>query len=114
MKQEGRWHEVFLQMKRKSISQVVEQKPIIWRLSGLPSKIEKKGNHIITTNQEHHAIYRSAEYLEQLGFDVTYLPIYENGLISLDDLKEALTEKTILVSVMYVNNETGVIQQFLK
>lgn len=70
----------------------------------------KKGNHIITTNQEHHAIYRSAEYLEQLGFDVTYLPIYENGLISLDDLKEALTEKTILVSVMYVNNETGVIQ----
>lgn len=69
-----------------------------------------KGNHIITTVQEHHAALYTAEYLEQQGFDVTYLPVDEMGMINVDDLADALTPQTILVSIMYVNNETGVIQ----
>jgi cysteine desulfurase len=69
-----------------------------------------KGNHIITTIQEHHATLHTAEMLERQGFTVTYLPVYEDGKIRITDLKEALTDATILVSVMYVNNETGVIQ----
>ncbi|WP_067727316.1 cysteine desulfurase family protein [Oceanobacillus damuensis] len=69
-----------------------------------------KGNHIITTAQEHHAALHTAEALEKQGFKVTYLPIYKNGKISLEDLEMALTDDTILVSIMYVNNETGIIQ----
>ncbi|QKY69546.1 cysteine desulfurase family protein [Lentibacillus sp. CBA3610] len=69
-----------------------------------------KGNHIITTHQEHHAALYTAENLEQQGFDVTYLPVDETGRINIADLTEALTPETILVSIMYVNNETGVIQ----
>ncbi len=69
-----------------------------------------KGNHIITTAQEHHAVLHTAEYLESIGFDVTYLSVSETGRISLDELEKALREDTILVSIMYVNNETGVIQ----
>ncbi|MBP1947634.1 cysteine desulfurase family protein [Virgibacillus litoralis] len=69
-----------------------------------------RGRHIITTVQEHHATLHTAEHLEKQGFQVTYLPVDENGLISVDDLKNALTDETILVSIMYVNNETGMIQ----
>ncbi|WP_099158616.1 cysteine desulfurase family protein [Virgibacillus ndiopensis] len=69
-----------------------------------------RGNHIITTVQEHHATLHTAEYLEKYGFDITYLPVYEDGRISIDDLRSAITEETILVSIMAVNNETGVIQ----
>jgi cysteine desulfurase len=69
-----------------------------------------KGNHIITTNIEHHAILHTAEHLEKEGFDVTYLPVHEDGRIAIEDLKDALTDETILVSVMYVNNETGIVQ----
>jgi cysteine desulfurase len=69
-----------------------------------------KGNHIITTVQEHHATLHTAEYLEKEGFDVTYLPVYQDGKISVEDFREALTDKTILVTIMYVNNETGIIQ----
>ncbi|MEN2765892.1 cysteine desulfurase family protein [Ornithinibacillus xuwenensis] len=69
-----------------------------------------KGNHIITTLQEHHATLHTAEYLEKEGFDVTYLPVYQDGKISVEDFREALTDKTILVTIMYVNNETGIIQ----
>ncbi|SET77908.1 cysteine desulfurase [Oceanobacillus limi] len=68
------------------------------------------GNHIITTQQEHHAALHTAEYLEKEGFDVTYLPVSVDGKIQVEDVKQALTEETILVSIMYVNNETGVIQ----
>ncbi|GGJ83885.1 putative cysteine desulfurase IscS 1 [Lentibacillus kapialis] len=71
---------------------------------------KEKGNHIITTIQEHHAALHTAEYLEGQGFEVTYLPVDETGHINVDDLKEALRDETILVSVMYVNNETGIIQ----
>ena len=71
---------------------------------------QDKGNHIITTAQEHHAVLHSAEYLEKMGFDVTYLPVHEDGKIHTSDLKSALTDDTILVSIMYVNNETGIVQ----
>ncbi|TRM08745.1 cysteine desulfurase [Lentibacillus cibarius] len=69
-----------------------------------------KGNHIITTVQEHHASLHAAQHLEKQGFRVTYLSVNENGIISIDELKHALTDETIVVSVMFVNNETGVIQ----
>lgn len=69
-----------------------------------------KGNHIITTVQEHHAGLHTSEALERQGFEVTYLPIREDGRIDIEDLKGALTDRTTLVSIMYVNNETGIIQ----
>ncbi|RYG74786.1 cysteine desulfurase [Lentibacillus lipolyticus] len=69
-----------------------------------------KGNHVITTVQEHHASLHAAQYLEKEGFDVTYLPVDEKGIVSLDKLKDALTDETIVVSIMFVNNETGMIQ----
>jgi len=71
---------------------------------------KSKGNHIITTVIEHHATLRTAESLEKQGFKVTYLPVQQSGQVSVKDLREALTDQTILVSVMMVNNETGVKQ----
>jgi cysteine desulfurase len=79
-------------------------------LIGTARANKQNGNHIITTEQEHHAVLDAAKHLEKTGFRVTYLPVYEDGLIRTEDLAAALTEETILVSVMYVNNETGVIQ----
>lgn len=69
-----------------------------------------KGNHIITTVQEHHAVLYAAKHLEDNGFEVTYLPVYEDGKISIKDLQHALTDNTTVVSIMTVNNETGIIQ----
>lgn len=69
-----------------------------------------KGKHIITTEIEHHATLHAAESLEKQGFQVTYLPVQKNGQVAIDDLRTALTDQTILVSIMMVNNETGVIQ----
>lgn len=75
---------------------------------------EHKGNHIITTAQEHQAILHIMQYLISRGFHVTYLPVYEDGKIRVDDLERTLTDNTILVSVMTANNETGVIQPIKK
>jgi cysteine desulfurase len=69
-----------------------------------------KGNHIITVKTEHKAVLSTCEYLETKGFEVTYLDVDNNGLISLDDLKFAIKESTILIAIMYVNNEIGVVQ----
>ena len=69
-----------------------------------------KGNHIITTKIEHHAILHTAEYLEKRGFEITYLDVDEDGKVKLDDLKAAIRPTTILISVMFANNEIGTIQ----
>src|SRR5699024_5579641 len=79
-------------------------------LIGVAQANKKKGQHISTTVQAQHATLHTAIYLEKNGFTVTYLPVYEDGKIAVGDLKNALTEETILVSVMSVNNETGVVQ----
>ncbi|WP_439444275.1 cysteine desulfurase family protein [Listeria aquatica] len=72
------------------------------------------GRHIITSKIEHHAVLRAMEYLEKKGFQVTYLPVNSNGQIELQAFKEALTDDTILVSIMYGNNEMGALQPIAK
>jgi cysteine desulfurase len=79
-------------------------------LKGVFEMYAKKGNHIITLETEHKCILDSCGHIEKLGGQVTYLKVQENGLVSLDDLRAAITDKTILVSIMWANNETGVIQ----
>lgn len=81
-----------------------------WAIKGIASAHKDKGNHIITTKIEHHAVLHTCEYLEKNGFEVTYLDVNEEGFINLEDLKNAITDKTILVSIMFANNEIGTIQ----
>ena len=75
-----------------------------WAVRGTAYALKSKGNHIITTSIEHHAILHTCAQLEKEGFRVTYLPVDEYGKISLNDLKNAMTGDTILVSVMMANN----------
>ncbi len=79
-------------------------------LRGVAEAMKNKGNHIITTKIEHHAILHTCEYLEKQGFSVTYLDVDEYGKISLEDLKAAICPETILISVMFANNEIGTIE----
>ena len=81
-----------------------------WALKATAEAYEKKGKHIITTKIEHHAILHSAQYLEKRGYEVTYLDVDENGVAKLDDLKAAIRPDTILISVMFANNEIGTLQ----
>ncbi|MBS5982059.1 cysteine desulfurase NifS [Clostridium butyricum] len=81
-----------------------------WAIKGIASAHKNKGNHIITTKIEHHAVLHTCQYLEKNGFEVTYLDVDSEGFINLDDLKNAITDKTILVSIMFANNEIGTIQ----
>ncbi|KRU24150.1 cysteine desulfurase NifS [Clostridium sporogenes] len=81
-----------------------------WALKGIAYANKKKGNHIITTKIEHHAILHTAQFLEKEGFKVTYLPVDEEGFVSVEDIKNAITDETILVSVMFANNEIGTIE----
>ena len=89
---------------------VVEPKLTILRLRESPLLTARKDNHIITSAIEHHAVLHTCEYLEKHGFTVTYLPVDENAMIRSNDLKNAITDKTILISIMFANNEVGTIQ----
>ena len=82
-----------------------------WAIKGIATAHMKKGNHIITTKIEHHAVLHTCEFLEKFGFEVTYLDVNEEGFIDLKQLESAITDKTILVSIMFANNEIGTIQQ---
>ena len=79
-------------------------------IKGIAFKLAKKGKHIITTEIEHPAVTETLHFLESLDFKVTYLPVYENGIIKIEDLKEAITDETILITVMHANNEIGTVQ----
>jgi len=79
-------------------------------LKGVAFANEGKGNHIITTSIEHHAVLEVCKFLEKRGFRVTYLPVDEYGLVVPQDVKKAITDKTILISVMHANNEVGTIE----
>ena len=81
-----------------------------WALKATAEAYGNKGKHIITTKIEHHAILHSAEYLEKRGYEVTYLDVDEYGVVKLDDLKAAIRPDTILISVIFANNEIGTIQ----
>ena len=81
-----------------------------WVVFGAAEKLKSKGNHIITTKVEHHAMLHSCAALEKEGFDVTYLDIDEEGFVDLKQLEDSITDKTILISIMLVNNEIGTIQ----
>ncbi|WP_432665312.1 cysteine desulfurase NifS [Wukongibacter baidiensis] len=81
-----------------------------WAIKGIAYGNKDKGNHIITTKIEHHAVLDVCKYLEKDGFEVTYLDVDEYGMIDLEKLKEAITDKTILITIMFVNNEIGTIQ----
>lgn len=79
-------------------------------IKGTAYRLKDKGNHIITSAIEHPAVDETCKYLEQNGFEVTYLPVYEEGIVRVSDLEEAITDKTILITIMHANNEIGTIQ----
>ncbi len=81
-----------------------------WALKAAADALKEKGRHIITSKIEHHAVLHSCEYLEKQGFEVTYLDVDENGVIRLDDLKKAIRPDTILISIMFANNEIGTME----
>ena len=81
-----------------------------YALKGVAYANEDKGNHIITTSIEHHAVLEVCKFLGRRGFRITYLPVDKYGLVNLDDVRKAITDKTILISVMHANNEVGTIE----
>ncbi len=81
-----------------------------WALKATMEAYKEKGNHLITTKIEHHAILHTCEYLEKNGYEVTYIDVDENGVVKLDQLEKAIRPTTVLISVMYANNEIGTLQ----
>ncbi len=79
-------------------------------IKGTAYRLKDKGNHIITSAIEHPAVEETCKYLEKIGFEVTYLPVYEEGIVRISDLEDAITDKTILITIMHANNEIGTIQ----
>ena len=118
----GRESKKALELARQRVADAINAKPdeIIFTsggsesdnlaIKGIAFKLAKKGKHIITTNIEHPAVKNTLGFLESLDFKVTYLPVNENGIIEIEDLKAAITDETILISVMHANNEIGTIQ----
>ncbi len=94
----------------KSFSLRAARKRTIWRFADLIEANEKYGKHIITSQIEHSAVKEVCEDLEKRGFEVTYLPVYEDGIVKIEDVKNAVREDTILISIMTANNEIGTIQ----
>lgn len=81
-----------------------------WAIKGFAHANKSKGNHIITSSIEHHAVLHTCNALEKEGFEITYLPVDENGKVSLNDVRSAIKDNTILITIMYANNEIGTIQ----
>lgn len=81
-----------------------------WAIKGIADAYKEKGNHIITTKIEHHAVLHTCKFLEKRGFEVTYLDVDEDGLVSLDDFEKAIKPTTILATIMFANNEIGTIE----
>lgn len=79
-------------------------------IKGIALKLKGKGNHIITSEIEHPAVKETLHFLETLDFKVTYLPVYENGIVKVEDVKDAITPETILITIMHGNNEIGTLQ----
>lgn len=81
-----------------------------WAIKGVAYANKQKGNHIITTATEHHAVLHTCQYLESDGFEVTYLPVDENGLVTPEQVRAAIKPTTILITIMFANNEIGTVQ----
>lgn len=85
-----------------------------WAVKGIAGACKEKGNHIITSRIEHHAILNSCEYLERLGYEVTYLDVDENGMVSVEEVARAIRPETTLITIMFGNNEIGTIEPIMQ
>ncbi|KPK90304.1 cysteine desulfurase [bacterium SM23_31] len=117
----GREAKYALEQARENIAQVIRAQPEEiyftsggtesdnWALTGYCINNKNRGNHIVTNNAEHHAVINTCKFLEAQGFEVTYLPIEPDGTLNLNELKDAVTGRTLIVSIMHVNNEIGTV-----